>query len=64
MPRLDLLQLDTVTRRYAYGEVADVMESRTFSCHDDTSEERVIRVDVGASLDRRNHRNVDVCNVL
>ena len=70
MPRLDLLQPDNsmckdpVTRRNSHGKVADVLECRTFSRHDDISEERVVRVDMGASLDGRDHRNADVRNVL
>src|SRR5271169_95715 len=53
-----------VTWRNSHGKVADVLECRTFSRHDDASEERVVRVDMGASLDGRDHRNADVRNVL
>src|ERR1700722_20375461 len=53
-----------VTRRNSHGKVADVLERRTFSRHDDASEERVVRVDMGASLDGRDNRNADVRNVL
>jgi hypothetical protein len=44
--------------------MADVLECRTFSRDDDAGEVRVIRVDVGASLNGRNHRNADVRNIL
>src|SRR6476660_4222582 len=55
---------DPVTRRNSHGKVADVLECRAFSRHDDTSEERVVRVDMGASLGGCDHRNADVRNVL
>src|SRR6202030_4673182 len=51
-------------RRNSHGKVADILECRTFSRHHDASEERVVRVDMGASLDGRDHRNADVRNVL
>ena len=53
-----------VTRCNADSKMTDVLERRTFSCHDDIREEGVIRVDMGASLDGRDHRNADVRNVL
>ena len=55
---------DSVARGNSHGKVADILECRTLSRHDDISKERVVGVDIGPSLDSRDHRNPDVRNVL
>jgi hypothetical protein len=44
--------------------MTDVLECRTFSRNDDIGKQREVRVDMGASLDGRDHRNADVRDVL
>ena len=53
-----------VTRRNSDGKVADVLEGRIFTRYYDTGEDRVVRMDMRASLDGCDHRNADVRNVL
>src|SRR5258708_9609321 len=55
---------DPVTRRNAHGEMANVLECCTVGRHDDAGEERVVGMDMGGSLDGRDHRNADIRDVL
>src|SRR5580658_4447539 len=54
---------DAVTRRNSYGIVRDILKGRTLARHNDIGEQYIIGVQVGATLDRRNHRYADVGDV-